>query len=77
MLFLFTPSNFTKIHSTETFTTTPFFVGLKVLHNTKNLFCNVGLNCNLALEFNGLVSKGVGSNADPFAFFIFLTLYKL
>ncbi len=26
----------------------------------------MGLNCNLAIEFNGLVSKGVSRKIDPF-----------
>jgi hypothetical protein len=40
----------------------------KVFHIIKNLFCNVLQNCNLAIEFNGLVSKRVSRNADPFMF---------
>ena len=31
---------------------------IKVIHSSKNLFCNVGHICNLVQEFNGLVSKG-------------------
>ena len=36
------------------------------MHSTKNLFWNVRHNCNLAIEFNGLVSKGVNRKIGPF-----------
>ena len=47
----------------------PIFL-LEVIHSRKNLFCNVGHICNLAIEFNGLVSKRVSRNDWPFLLFI-------
>lgn len=38
----------------------------EVIHSSKNLFWNVGHNCNLAIEFNGLVSKRVNRKVGPF-----------
>jgi len=40
----------------------------KVIHSSKNLFCNVGHICNLVQEFNGLVSKRVDRKVSPFYF---------
>jgi hypothetical protein len=40
------------------FYTTPCLA--KVFHKPKILFCWMGLSCNLAKEFNGLVSKRAG-----------------
>ena len=43
------------------------FVPYKLINITQNLFFYVGVNSNLAIEFNGLVSNGVSRNANPFA----------
>jgi hypothetical protein len=44
------------------------FSGYKLIHIAQNLFFYVGVNSNLAIEFNGLVSNGVSRNANPFTF---------
>jgi len=38
----------------------------KLINIDQNLFFYVGVNSNLAIEFNGLVSNGVSRNANPF-----------
>ena len=40
----------------------------KLIHNFKKRFFFEGAICNLATEFNGLVSLRVSRNADPFTF---------
>jgi len=49
----------------------------KLIHNFKKRFFFEGAICNLATEFNGLVSLRVSRNADPFTFkdFLFLFFY--
>jgi hypothetical protein len=42
------------------------FSGVEVINKAKKLFCNVGHICNLAIEFNGLVSKRVSRQIGPF-----------
>lgn len=36
----------------------------------QKIFCHLPHYCNLVVEFNGLVSKGVGLSAGPFALII-------
>ena len=43
-----------------------FFFVPEVMHRFKKLFWNVLHNCNLAIEFNGLVSKRVNRKIGPF-----------
>ena len=43
----------------------------KLIHISKKRFFFVGAICNLAIEFNGLVSLRVSRNADPFTFMEF------
>jgi hypothetical protein len=47
----------------------------KVIHSSKNLFCNVGHICNLVQEFNGLVSKRVDRKVSPFYFIKIIFFY--
>ena len=44
----------------------------KLIHIFKKRFFFVGAICNLAIEFNGLVSSRVSRDADPFTFIEFL-----
>ncbi len=43
----------------------------KLIHIFKKRFFFAGAICNLAIEFNGLVSIRVSRNADPFTFIEF------
>jgi hypothetical protein len=47
----------------------------KLIHIFKKRFFFVGAICNLAIEFNGLVSSRVSRDADPFTFIDFLFLF--
>ncbi len=43
--------------------------GIKVIHTSKKLFCNVVSICNLVQEFNGLVSIKGPAQVGPFTFY--------